>query len=103
MLEGGQVHENRGAIGQGIAAQFQGVTTDPRFAGIPEIRIDSASLIDSFGDIRNQRFRENKDIQYGYDVSYTRGAPTVGVGPQFGNLRFRPDLNQVYRPCFNFA
>jgi len=103
MLEGGQVHENRGVVGQGIAAQFQGVTTDPRFAGIPEIRIDSGSLIDSFGDIRNQRFRENKDIQYGYDSSYTRGAHTVRGGAQFVHLRFRPDLNQASRGGFNFA
>src|SRR5262249_47685410 len=71
--------------------------------GIPEIRIDSGSLIDSFGDIRNQRFRENNDIQYGYDSSYTRGAHTVRGGAQFGNLRFRPDLNQASRGGFNFA
>ncbi|MCI0391939.1 MAG: TonB-dependent receptor [Acidobacteria bacterium] len=103
MLEGGQIHENQGAVGQSISAQFQGVTTDPRFAGIPEIRIDSSSLIDAFGDIRNQRFRENKDFQYGYDLSYTFGGHTLRGGAQLVNLRFRPDLNQGSRGGFNFA
>ena len=102
-LEGGQVHQNQGAIGQSISAQFQGVTTDPRFAGIPEIRIDSGSLIDSFGDIRNQRFRENEDIQYGYDVSYTLGNHTFRGGSQLVHLQFRPDLNQGSRGGFNFS
>src|SRR5262245_53549685 len=103
ILNGGQVHENQGAVGQSIGAQFQGVTTDPRFAGVPEIRIDSGGLIDQFGDIRNQRFRENKDFQYGYDLSYTIGSHALRGGAQFVNLRFRPDLNQAARGGFNFA
>jgi Carboxypeptidase regulatory-like domain len=102
-LEGGQVHENQGAVGQGIGSWFQGVTTDPRYAGIPEIRIDSGSLIDSFGDIRNQIFRENRDLQYGYDLSYTRGGHTLRGGAQWVQLRFRPDLNNAARGGFNFS
>src|SRR5262245_14366299 len=103
MLEGGQVHENQGAVGQGIGAQIQGVTTDPRYAGVPEIRIDSGSLIDPFGDMRIQLFRENKDLQYGYDLSYTHGGHTLRGGAQWVNLRFRPDLNQGARGGFNFS
>ncbi|HKQ76657.1 MAG TPA: TonB-dependent receptor [Blastocatellia bacterium] len=103
MLEGGQVHQNQGAVGQGIGAQFQGVTTDPRYAGVPEIRIDSGSLIDPFGDVRNQLFRVNKDFQYGYNLSYTRGGHTLRGGAQWVNLRFRPDLNQGSRGGFNFV
>ncbi len=103
LLKGGQVHQNQGALGQSISAQFQGVTTDPRYAGVPEIRIDSGSLIDQFGDPRNQRFRENKDLQYGYDINYTRGNHTLRGGVQWVNLRFRPDLGQGARGGFNFA
>jgi len=103
LLEGGQAHQNQGAIGQSIGAMFQGVTTDPQFAGVPEIRIDSGSLIDSFGDIRTQRFRENKDLQYGYDINYTRGAHTLRSGAQWVNLRFRPNLSQGSRGSFNFS
>ncbi len=103
MVKGGQVHQNQGAVGQSIAAMFQGVTTDTRFAGVPEIRIDSGSLIDTFGDVRNQRFRENEDLQFGYDVSYTLGRHTFRGGAQLVNLRFRPDLNQASRGGFNFA
>ncbi len=103
MLEGGQVHENQGAVGQGIGAQIQGVTTDPRYAGVPEIRIDSGSLIDPFGDMRIQLFRENDDLQFGYDLNYTRGAHSLRLGAQWVNLRFRPDLNQGARGGFNFA
>jgi hypothetical protein len=103
LLEGGQVHENQTAVGQGIAAMFQGVTTDPRFAGVPEIRIDSGSLIDQFGDIRTQRFRNNKDLQFGYDISFTQGRHTLRSGVQLVNLRFRPDLGQGARGGFNFS
>ncbi|MGH9935359.1 MAG: TonB-dependent receptor, partial [Blastocatellia bacterium] len=102
-LKGGQVHQNQGAVGQGIAAQFQGVTTDPRYAGVPEIRIDSSSLIDPFGDIRIQLFRKNEDFQYGYNLSYTRGGHTLRGGAQWVHLRFRPDLSQGSRGGFNFA
>src|SRR5262249_36198764 len=103
MVDGGQVHQNQGAAGQAIASQIQGVTTDPRFAGVPEIRIDSGSLIDSFGDIRNQRSRENTDFQYGYDARSTVGKHTLRAGAQFVHLRFSPDLNQGSRGGFNFA
>ncbi len=102
-LSGGQVHENQGAVGQNIASQFQGVTKDPRYAGIPEIRIDSGSIIDAFGDIRNQRFRENRDVQYGYDVNYSLSSHTLRAGVQMLQLAFRPDLNQASRGGFNFA
>ncbi|MGH9843124.1 MAG: carboxypeptidase regulatory-like domain-containing protein [Blastocatellia bacterium] len=102
-LKGGQVHQNQGEVGQSISSQFQGVTTDPRYAGIPEIRIDSGGLIDAFGDIRNQRFRENEDFQSGYDLSYTWGSHTLRGGAQWVHLRFRPDLNQAARGGFNFA
>ncbi len=103
LLEGGQVHQNQGEVGQGIAALFQGVTTDPRYAGIPEIRIDSGSLIDPFGDVRIQLFRENRDLQYGYDLSYASGGHMLRGGAQWVNLRFRPDLNQGARGGFNFS
>jgi hypothetical protein len=102
-LSGGQVHENQGSVGQSISSQFQGVTNDPRYAGIPEIRIDSGSIIDAFGDIRNQRFRENRDLQYGYDVNYNLSNHTFRAGAQLLQLAFRPDLNQASRGGFNFA
>jgi hypothetical protein len=103
LLDGGQVHQNQGAVGQGISSQFLGVTTDPQYAGVPEIRIDSGSLIEPFGDIRNQFYRQNRDLQYGYDLSYTRGSHTLRGGGQWVRLAFRPDLNQGARGGFNFA
>ena len=76
-VDGGQISQN---LGVDFAAQvgLQGVTTDPRDVGYPQI--STRGLYSTFGDPTSFTFRDNTNVELYDSFIIDRGAHRMKVG-----------------------
>jgi hypothetical protein len=99
-VSGGQVSENRG-VDFASAAGLQGVTSDPRDAGYPQISTRGQYSV--FGDPTTFTFRDNQHFEIFDSISLDRGAHRVKFGGYFFHLRFKPEQPDNARGAFTYT
>ena len=99
-VKGGQVSENRGVD---FASQvgLQGVTTDPRDVGFPQI--STRGLYSTFGDPTSFVYRDNQHFELYDNVTLDRGAHRLKVGAYYFHLQFRPEQPDNARGAFTYT
>ncbi len=97
---GGQASRNRG-VDFARAAGLQGVTTEPRDVGFPQI--STRGLYSTFGDPTSFVSRDNEHFELFDAVTLDRGDHRVKFGAYFFHLRFRPDQPDNARGAFTFT
>jgi hypothetical protein len=99
-VSGGQVSENRG-FDFARQAGLQGVTTDVRDVGFPQI--STRGLYSTFGDPTSFVARDNQHVELFDNVTLDRGAHRVKFGAYFFHLRFRPEQPDNARGAFTYT
>lgn len=99
-VKGGQVSENRG-VGFARQVGLQGVTTDPRDVGFPQI--STRGLYSTFGDPTSFVYRDNQHVELYNNVSFDRGAHRLKVGAYYFHLQFRPEQPDSARGAFTYT
>ena len=99
-VNGGQTSQNQGVD---FASQvgLQGVTTDPRDVGYPQI--STRGLYSTFGDPTSFTFRDNTNVELYDSFMIDRGAHRVKVGAYFYHLALRPNQPDNARGSFTFT
>jgi hypothetical protein len=97
---GGQANANQG---NDFARQvgLQGVTTDPRNAGFPQI--STAGLFSTFGDPSSTVYRDDQDVELYENLLIDRGRHRVKVGGYLFHLQFRPEQPDNARGVFTYT
>ena len=99
-VHGGQENANQGvAFAQQVG--LQGVTTDPRDAGFPQI--STRGLYSTFGDPTSTVYRDDQDIEVYDNVLLDRGRHRYKVGGYLFHLQFRPNQPDNARGAFTYA
>jgi len=99
-VSGGQVSENRG-VDFASEVGLQGVTTDPRDVGYPQI--STRGLYNTFGDPTTFTYRNNQHFEIYDNVLFDRGAHRIKVGGYFFHLQFRPEQPDNARGAFTYT
>jgi len=99
-VKGGQVSENRG-VDFGRQAGLQGVTTDLRDVGFPEI--STRGLYSAFGDPTSFVYRNNQHFELYDNVMVDRGSHRLKAGAYYFHLQFRPEQPDNARGAFNYT
>ena len=98
--DGGQVSENRG-VDFARQVGLQGVTTDPRDVGFPQI--STRGLYSTFGDPTSFVSRDNQHFELYENVMLDRGAHRVKFGGYYFHLQFRPEQPDNARGAFTYT
>ncbi len=99
-VAGGQTNVNQG-VDFAAAVGLQGVTTDPKDAGFPQI--STGGLYSTFGDPASTVYRDNQHLEFYDNVLVDRGRHRLKVGGYFFHLRFRPDQPDNARGSFTYT
>ncbi len=99
-VTGGQVSENRG-VDFARQVGLQGVTTDPRDVGFPQI--STRGLYSTFGDPTSFVYRDNQHFELYDNVIFDRGAHRLKVGAYYFHLQFRPEQPDNARGAFTYT
>jgi hypothetical protein len=99
-VSGGQVSQNRG-VDFASAVGLQGVTSDPRDVGYPQISTRGQYSV--FGDPTTFTYRDNQHFEIFDSVSLDRGAHRVKFGGYFFHLRFKPEQPDNARGTFTYT
>jgi hypothetical protein len=99
-VSGGQVSENRG-VDFASAVGLQGVTSDPRDVGYPQISTRGQYSV--FGDPTTFTYRDNQHFEIFDSMSLDRGAHHVKLGGYFFHLRFKPEQPDNARGTFTYT
>ncbi len=99
-VTGGQVSENRG-VDFAREVGLQGVTTDPRDVGYPQI--STRGLYSTFGDPTTFTYRDNQHFEMYDNVLFDRGAHRIKFGGYFFHLQFRPEQPDNARGAFTYT
>ncbi len=99
-VTGGQASENRGVDFAG-AVGLQGVTTDPRDVGYPQI--STRGLYSNFGDPTSFVARDNQHFELYDNVTLDRGAHRIKFGAYVFHLQFRPEQPDNARGAFTYT
>ena len=99
-VTGGQVSENRG-IDFARQVGLQGVTTDPRDVGFPQI--STRGLYSTFGDPTSFVSRDNQHFELYESVTFDRGAHRLKFGGYYFHLQFRPEQPDNARGAFTYT
>ena len=99
-VEGGQVSENRG-IDFARQVGLQGVTTDARDVGFPQI--STRGLYSNFGDPASFVYRDNQHFELYNNVSVDLGAHRLKVGAYYFHLQFKPEQPDNARGAFTYT
>jgi hypothetical protein len=99
-VKGGQVSQNRG-VDFARSVGLQGVTTDPRDVGFPQI--STRGLYSTFGDPTSFVYRDNQHFELYDNVMFDRGAHRLKVGAYFFHLRLRPEQPDNARGAFTYT
>jgi hypothetical protein len=99
-VSGGQISQNRGVD---FASQvgLQGVTTDPRDVGYPQISTRGQYSV--FGDPTTFTYRDNQHFEIFDNVLLDRGAHRIKFGGYFFHLRFQPEQPDNARGSFTYT
>jgi len=99
-VSGGQSSQNRG---NAFASQvgLQGVTTDPRDTGFPQI--STAGFYSTMGDPTSFTMRNNDHVELYDNVTLDRGAHRLKFGAYYFHLRLRPEQPDNARGAFTFT
>ena len=96
----GQESENRG-VDFARQAGLEGVTTDPRDVGFPQI--STRGLYSTFGDPTSFVYRDNQHFELYNNVMFDRGAHRFKVGAYYFHLQFRPAQPDNARGAFTYT
>ena len=99
-VKGGQVSENRG-IDFASQVDLEGVTTDPRDVGYPQI--STRGLYSTFGDPTSFVYRDNEHFELYENLALDRGAHRLKFGGYYFHLRFRPEQPDNARGAFTYT
>jgi hypothetical protein len=99
-VTGGQVSQNRG-VDFASEVGLQGVTTDPRDVGYPQI--STRGLYSTFGDPTAFTYRDNQQFEIFDSVLFDRGAHRIKFGGYFFHLQFRPEQPDNARGAFTYT
>jgi hypothetical protein len=99
-VTGGQVSQNRG-VDFASEVGLQGVTTDPRDVGYPQI--STRGLYSTFGDPTAFTYRDNQHFEIFANVMFDRGAHRIKVGAYYFHLQFRPEQPDNARGAFTYT
>jgi carboxypeptidase family protein len=99
-VKGGQVSENRG-VDFASEVGLQGVTTDPRDVGFPQI--STRGLYSTFGDPTSFTYRDNQHFEIYDNVLLDRGHHRIKFGGYFFHLQFRPEQPDNARGAFTYT
>ncbi len=97
---GGQVSPNQG-VNVAAASGLQGVTTDPRDMGYPQVSF--GGQFSSIGDPASFVSREDRSYELYDNVLIDRGAHRVKVGAYVFHLAFNPVNPNAARGAFTFT
>jgi hypothetical protein len=99
-VSGGQISQNRG---NPFAAEvgLQGVTTDPRDMGFPQI--STGGLYSTFGDPTIFTTRDNDHLEIFENFTVDRGRHRLKAGAYFYHLRLRPEQPDNARGAFTYT
>ena len=92
--------ENRG-VDFARQVGLQGVTTDPRDVGFPQI--STRGLYSTFGDPTSFVYRDNQHFELYNNVMLDRGAHRLKVGAYYFHLQFRPEQPDNARGAFTYT
>jgi hypothetical protein len=97
---GGQTNQNQGV---GFASQvgLQGVTTDPRDSGFPQI--STRGLYSNFGDPTSTITRDNQHVELYDSLLVDRGRHRVKFGAYLYHLQLRPEQPDNARGSFTYT
>ncbi len=99
-VDGGQVSQNRGnPFAQQVG--LQGVTTDPRDMGFPQI--STGGLYNTFGDPTVFTTRDNQHFELFNNVTLDRGAHRFKFGAYYFHLQLRPEQPDNARGAFTYT
>jgi hypothetical protein len=99
-VSGGQVSENQG-YDFAREVGLQGVTTDPRDVGFPQI--STAGLFSAFGDPTVFTTRRNEHVEVFNNVTVDRGRHRLKFGAYFFHLKLRPEQADNARGAFTYT
>ena len=99
-VTGGQSSENRGVDFAG-ATGLQGVTSDPRDVGYPQI--STRGLYSVFGDPTSFVYRRNQHFEIYDNLLFDRGAHRIKLGAYYFHLQFRPEQPDNARGAFTYT
>jgi hypothetical protein len=99
-VSGGQASENRG-VDFASEVGLQGVTTDPRDVGYPQI--STRGLYSTFGDPTTFTYRDNQHFEIYDTVLFDRGPHRIKFGGYFFHLQFRPEQPDNARGAFTYT
>ena len=99
-VSGGQISQNQGtAFAQQVG--LQGVTTDPRDVGFPQI--STGGLYNTFGDPTVFTTRDNQHFELFNNVTVARGPHRFKFGGYYFHLRMRPEQADNARGAFSYT
>ena len=99
-VSGGQRSENEGFDFAG-ASGLQGVTSDPRDMGFPQISLGGE--FSAMGDPTSFVFRTNQSFEFFENLAIHRGNHQIKFGGYWFHLRFNPSNPQAARGSFSFT
>ena len=99
-VEGGQLSANRGTDFAGPLG-LQGVTTDPRDVGFPQI--STGGLYNAMGDPTVFTTRKNRHFELFDNVTLDRGAHRLKFGAYFFHLQLNPEQPDAARGAFTYT
>jgi hypothetical protein len=99
-VNGGQTNANAGVEFAGRVG-LEGVTTDPRDAGFPQI--STRGLYSTFGDPASTVTRDNQHVELYENVLFERGRHRLKFGGYLFHLQFRPEQPDNARGTFTFT
>jgi hypothetical protein len=99
-VSGGQISQNQGnPFAQQVG--LQGVTTDPRDMGFPQV--STGGLYNAFGDPTIFTTRDNQHFELFNNVTLDRGAHRVKFGAYYFHLKLRPEQPDNARGAFTYT
>ena len=99
-VSGGQISVNQGdSFAQQVG--LQGVTTDPRDMGFPQI--STGGLYNTFGDPTVFTTRDNQHVELFDNLTYARGTHRVKFGGYYFHLMLRPEQADNARGAFTYT
>jgi hypothetical protein len=99
-VKGGQTSQNQGVDFAGPAG-LQGVTTDPRDVGFPQV--STRGLYNTFGDPTSFVYRNNQHFELYDNIMFDRGAHRLKFGAYYFHLRMRPEQPDNARGAFTYT
>ncbi len=97
---GGQMSQNQG-IDFAAASGLQGVTTDPRDLGYPQVSF--GGLFSTIGDPTTFVSRHNRSVELYDNLMFDRGGHHLKFGAYLFHLNFKPVNPQAARGAFDFT